>query len=574
MSWIYALIGAAEDTHIVLNYQEIHAKPLCVVKSSELYVAVGGIPETCIWHASGTSGWAVVGLGIEVNETDARFLGKGDWETILSQGTPWRNSLNGHFVAIRWNKGQVECFTDELGQRTLYFSDCEQGTCVSTRLDWVTKTTGRTEIDFPALGSKWLMFNQLEYDSCIVGVDRLGPRGHAVFQSGRVVRNESTPWLPEFGCGTTDQAVATLSSLLRATMRHDQQVSLGLSGGLDSRLLLAVLIGLENAKFRVHTFGDPIDPDVAVSSAIAERLGLDRTYFNDPFPDGHNAISMFKEFVAQTCLVEPGSSFLKLRYYPALWQQGRFLIDGGFGEIARRQYLNRVATLGRSALRSRDTTKLYSLMRVHRADIFVKDVQDRMERSARESLDRVLSVLPSIPKIGVENAVDLLAIRTRVPNYGSPEQARLDGDIVNFMPLVQPSFLRAIFAARTSLRSSGRFYRNLIRAHCPPLARFPLVKSGTTYGFDLSTTAAWLTTKLKAKFGKPFADPAPGRFLAHEKEYVIDLAHSSEVAGWSPYDVGKIRSVVEAYFHHGDETAKSTVDWWVTFELWRRSLTE
>ena len=386
------------------------------------------------------------------------------------------------------------------------------------------------------------------------------------------MKRETTPWLPEFGEGEITRAATILSSLLRGALDSGRMVSLGLSGGMDSRLLLAMLMGIENRGFTVHTFGDALDPDVRTSSVIANTLGLEWKHFDEPLPDVDSMMSMARQFAAQLCLVEPVSSFLKLRYYPALHRQGRLMIDGGFGEIARRQYLNRVARLGRSALRLRDTKRLFSLMRVDRGDIFNPDVKEVMKRGAHESLERVLSSLPPVSEIGVENSVDLLAIRTRVPNYGAPEQARLDADVINFMPLIQPSFLRPAFSARTTLRSSGWFYRNLIRAHCAPLAGFPLVKSGITYGFGLSTSAAWLLTKVKSKLGQSFVDPTPGRFLMQGREYILDLAHSSDVAEWPPYDSRKIRSAVDAYFRKRNAKLRSTVDWWITFELWRRSL--
>jgi hypothetical protein len=153
-----------------------------------MYLAVGGIPETCLFRfkPEENKGWAIVGLGIEVTEANTRFLAGADWDEILSKETPWHNSLNGHFVAIRWKQNRVECFTDELGQRTLFFGKCSEGICVSTRLDWVARTTAHSELDFLALGGKWLLFNQLTYDSCVVGIERVGPRGHAVFRKRKV----------------------------------------------------------------------------------------------------------------------------------------------------------------------------------------------------------------------------------------------------------------------------------------------------------------------------------------------------------------------------------------------------
>lgn len=576
MSWIYAIIGSGQAALAPLRVEQIHMTPLLVVRRPWLYLAAGGIPDTCLYKApevGNENGWAVVGLGIEVSDIGARLMDVKDWARVLSKDTPWNASLNGHFAAIRWKNRQVECFTDELGQRTLYFAKWKDSICVSTRVDWVARTTGHSEIDFSSLGSKWLTFNQLDYGSCVSGIGRLGPRGHAVFKNESILKNEAVPWLPDFGNGSIDGGIAILTSLLRGAMGHSgRQVSLGLSGGIDSRLVLAELLAVEGHRFGVHTFGSPDDPDVVVSASIANKLGLDREYLDEPLPDVNRSVEMLKAYATQACFVEPASSFVKLRYYPALRQRGRLLIDGGFGEIARRQYLNRVARFGRSALRSRNTSKLFSLVRVDRGDIFADDLKDVLLRGAHDGLEQALSLLPSRKVIGVENSADLLAVRTRIPNYGAPEQARLDGDIVNFMPLVQPSFLRAVFAARVRLRSNGKFYRDIIRNSSPMLATVPLVKSGTTYPFSLSTPSALLLTKIKSRLGNRFIDSAADQLLSHIQEFVVDTAHSRSVAEWPAYNSAKIRDATEAYYYKGDGRLRNTIDWWLAFELWRSSL--
>ena len=179
MSWIYGILRSGQGTHSIPKAEQIHSEPLHVMNTRRFYLAVGGIPETCFYgeEHNKQTGWAVVGLGMKVMETNSRLLNRADWSNLLAGSTTWKGSLDGHFAAIRWDEEKIECFTDDLGLRTLYFSKNDKGVCISTRLDWVSRTTGRAEIDFAALGSKWLMFNQLECESCISNVDRLGPRG-------------------------------------------------------------------------------------------------------------------------------------------------------------------------------------------------------------------------------------------------------------------------------------------------------------------------------------------------------------------------------------------------------------
>ena len=302
MSWIYALISHEQGADVLHGSEDIHAKPLFTVRSRSMYVAAGGIPETCLFETDESdpeNGWVVVGLGIEVSDAPARCMDRNAWRRALSKDTPWCDSLNGHFAAIRWRNGRVELFTDELGQRTFYFGKYTSGICVSTRVDWVSRTTGYTEIDFSSFGSKWLTFNQLDYSSGIVGIERLGPRGHGLFENGNALKIETTPWMPEFANGRIDRAVNVLMFILRGGMGQTRQVSLGLSGGIDSRLILACLMSIDGHRFSVHTFGNPRDPDVIVSSSIAENLRLSREFFDEPLPDVSTTVALLKEYAAQ-----------------------------------------------------------------------------------------------------------------------------------------------------------------------------------------------------------------------------------------------------------------------------------
>jgi len=571
MSWLFAAIEASHGNHKASPW--CHEAPLGTISMPSLYLALGGNPDTCFWENNPETsvGWAVVGVGILRADSHASILTRADWARLLTRESFDATSLDGHFVALRWKHDQIECFTDQLGLRAVYFCKHAGGVCISTRIDWLARTTGYAEIDFPSLGSRWLMFNQVSYDSCVVGIERLGPGGHVTFKKGSLIESSSTPWLPSFQFAATTTALDILRSFVMCALNHKRTPSLGLSGGIDSRLLLAILTSCPNQGFVSHTFGDPQDPDVRIAGRITTTMGLAHYYFNDPLPEVSRCVSAIFSFVAHTSLIEPCSSFLKLRYYSRLRENGRLMIDGGFGEIARRQYLNRIVRFGRVALRTRNSYRLFHLMQSHRADIFSPDVTHLLEDGARRDLDRVLNEMPEIEKIGVENFTDLLAVRTRVPNYGAPEQARLDSEVLNFMPLVQPSFLRAVFGIPTKLRSNAGVYYSIIRTLNPALTRFPLAKSGVTYRFGLSSNVSWLTTKIKARVAGSFSDPNPDLLLGRLRDYVLDTVHSKDIATNPMYDTDKVIDAVSRYYR-GELHLRNTVDWWLTFELWRQTL--
>jgi hypothetical protein len=571
MSWLFAVSSSEEGAGRAPSW--CHGVPLWTVSIPGFYLAVGGNPDTSFWghQTEKSSGWAMVGVGIRRKSSQLSIMTRTDWEEVLLRTSFKAAAIDGHFVAVRWKGNHVECFTDQLGLRAAYFGEERGMIFISTRLDWLARTIRREEIDFAALGSRWLLFNQVTNESCIVGIERLGPGGHATFRAGSLMSSSMTSWLPSFETSTTARALDILTDLVQCALQYQQSPSLGLSGGLDSRLLLALLASSPDPIFFTHTFGPPQDPDVQIARRIATALGLPHRHFNDPLPEVETCVSEIQSFVAQTLLIEPCSSFLKLRYYPNLREDSKLMIDGGFGEIARRQYLNRVVRLGRTALRMLDISRLLRLMRSPRADIFCPDVTAVLENGARHGLETALTAMPAVETVGVENFADLLAVQTRVPNYGAPEQARIDAEVLNFMPLVQPSFLHAVFGIPPGLRSSAGFYYRAIRKLEPTLAHFPLTKSGHTYRFGMSSTMAWLTIKMKGQIAHGYADPKPHQLLVHMREYVLDLAHSKHVTTDTTTDARTVIDAVTKYYR-GDHRFRSTVDWWLTFELWKKSL--
>jgi hypothetical protein len=572
MSWFFGRIG--NNLNQTTDRSPWTGKASHVIATNSFFLALGGIKETCYYEVNRThpdSGWAVVGLGIRITDYGTRLLKQVDWNALLWAHPEELSSLDGHFVAMKWNCEGIELFTDQLGLRTAYYATNLNEIVFSSRLDWVAQATGKSELDQNVVGSRWLLFNQLSYESGIIGIRRLGPSGHLVYRNGSVATDEHRVWTPEFGSARPHRMAKVLESIAHGALVSGNKVSLSLSGGFDSRVMLAFLIGASREKrFSVHTVGEPDNPDVRIALNIAQGLGIEAQHFNDSVPAAVDLLPAMQVFAAQNHLVEPVSSILRLGHYERLYNEKKIVVDGGFGELSRRQYLNRIARLGIIPLRAFDLSAILPLMSVQRADIFNNEYSRTLTQSTIEQIGMVLRRMPSVQDVGVGNFVDLLSVRTRVPNFGGPEQARADSFVVNFMPMAQASFLREVFKTDARFRTNGKFYRNIVHLNEQRLATFPLVKSGTTYPFSSSAAATWLITKVKNTIRTPYIDSTPVRFLLQVKEFVMDLASSVETQTWHGYDGKKNRQVIES-FYKSDYRLSKHVDWWLTFELWRRS---
>jgi hypothetical protein len=333
MSWVFGAVCSAIAGERHERFATIHARPLQVLRSDMFYVACGGLNETCHYSDANTAadGWCVLGTGI---------------------------TLHGG----RCSRGAVDVFIDEIGIRTLYIAPIEGGYCFSSRLHWLAQAMGTVEISFDELGAHWLLTNKLAYGSFLKNVVRLGPGGRAKIVPN-MLEATSAPWLPVIAETTDNSLVQTLTAFVQPELSQNKRLSLGLSGGFDSRVLLALLASASDRRFVLHSFGGTQNPDVAIPKRIACELSLPHDQFDEPLPSVDETISLVKEYVVQTNLITPVSAVLKLRYYERMHQRGCILIDGGFGEISRRQMGNSLLRKGASALREGNPEILFSLMR-------------------------------------------------------------------------------------------------------------------------------------------------------------------------------------------------------------------
>jgi len=564
MGWMLGYIGPDRREEL----RHVHDTPLYGIENARCYLQVGGLPETCHSGTLPTGGtWYIVGLGIERSDSRCRFLDNTEWQALLSPPRPDLTHLDGHFIAVRYHSERIEIFTDQLGTRTLFIARQPQRIIFSNRLDWLATVLGGVSIDFRVFGSHWLTFNQLSTESVVADMVRLGPGGYAIIENGNL-QISSSAWTP--GTVEMDTDGSTFARTLSALCHPENEriPSLGLSGGLDSRLLLSL-----QPNHPVHVFGPSDHPDVQTAHHIAQQEEITLHHFHEDIPSLQDCLTLLTVRAATTTVISVASSVVGLRYYDALHHNNRIILDGGMGEAARRQFMNRLLRLGRSALRSGDPAAILPFLRVPRPHMFSADVMECMIQGAIEQIDAGLCALLHNSHISTENALDLFGIRTRLPNFFGLEQNRLDSMGICYMPFAQPSLLQAVFNVPLHLRSNGKLFRHLIRTHWSALARYPLVKSGITYPFGLSGLPVHILTRIKKSVGWRWTGHNAERenFLHIMRPFVLDIAHSRDVQTFSAYHPPRIIQLVTDYYK-GQYAHAAAVDWWLAFEMWRRTL--
>lgn len=569
MSWVFGFISnhpiSLDDK---IRFETIHSSCLYKFENEQSYIAGGGIHQTCLFKKiDDHKGYLVLGMGMAPKNDTNVCLSPDDWEALIRCEKIPVEKLNGHFVIIRWNNHVLECFSDSLGLRAIYVAQTKTGIVFSTRLDWTAKIKKDCQLNKEAFGSHWLGFNQISTKSLLRGIERTGQSGYVKIASNKIIM-EGKPWLPKPVGIVNGQLENELKKYL--TLISDRG-SLGLSGGLDSRVLLSLLLNSGQRNFNAHVFGSPEHPDVAISKKISEDLDVSFTNYNYQLPAVDKCIELIEKYTAQTLTIGPASSSFNIQYYQDLHRNNKIMIDGGFGEIARRQFFNRLLIRGRKALYELNTMQIPAYLKITRAPIFTRELNDDLHKGFICELEAFLKEMPKIDQIGEENFLDLWAVRSRLPNFYGIEQSRLDQEIVNFMPFAQPSILNIIFNISVKKRKGRKLFRDIIKSNYASLNRYDLAGSNSTYPFYLGTIGSHFWIKIKSAAGLRYRDNSKNILFDTIKEYVYDIVNSNQVKTFGMYDYAKVKRVVEGYYS-GQKDLVDALDWWLSFEMWRRSV--
>lgn len=578
MSWIIGSIGNC--SYDLIKKIEILARNKIVeYREDNFVVFAGGNDKTCLYKINNLANeeYISVGIGLIVDDYKTSLMTVEDWGIISNSSIA--RKLNGHFINVRWNRNEIKIFSDVLGLRDIYFTKVENDHIIfSTRGDWLSKII-QAGIDFKEFGSRWLLFNQLSAKSIFNNIIRINSGTSVLINRlDFSLSIDKYNWLPDH-----DKNVISVSKFSRKLNEHitfpsttNQKISLSLSGGMDSRLILSYLLNSCGGKWYSHTFGDYHHPDSIVAQRITSDIGIEHEKINIELPTADIFLSEVTEYVSLTNVNNAVSGYLQLRNYKNLIGRNEVIVDGGFGEIWRREFFNRLFIRGRKELLERNIEGMIPYLQVHHANIFTEEIQKTFLAGCKEQLEDIISTLPKAESIGVENWIDLFAIKTRLLNYYSSAQIHLDSWVFSYMPFSQPSILKNLFNIPLAQRKNGKMFREIIKQNFKPLVKYPLAKGQFTHPFFLNTIQSriWNIAYKKLKL-KMYNDRSTANLLNTLFPYIQDTITSSSVKECSYYDYSKLLRLSNSLTKRtATDFDLYELNWWLAFELFRQGISK
>ncbi len=578
MSWFLGGIGNFSKNYLQQIENFIPA-PLLNFSSEKLFLYAGGIRSTCkfkIFPESFQTNWLQVGMGISVDQ-QRKFLSETDWSQISASRRFDEIKIDGHWILINWDNEKIEFATDRIGLRDFYYCvNNKRGIFFSTRIDWISKFT-ETQIDFKQFGSRWKLFNQISPESVLKNIERVsGGTFLSVGLIGKKINKKNNP--PDIWVSSNEQSIFNFNSALEELIRfplEKNELSLSFSGGLDSRVIFSSLLNNKKRNWDTHTFGHSGNLDREIAEKICSDFSISNNQINLDIPTPDLFLEELSQYTAVSVVNNSASSFSHLRNYKAIEGEGKIIIDGGFGEIWRREFFNRLLFLGSKHIVNSDAELLANYLRLHRADVFSEEINSLMEKGIVEQLKEILELLPDPRKIGKENWIDLFAVNTRIKNYYSHEQTRLDQIVPSFMPFLQPSLIQNLIALPVKNRKDGKLFRSLIMKNEMRLQKYPLVKGKYVQPFGRGTFASRIMNGFRKKMnGNAAVDEEKNRLILSVAPFIADRINSQDVNECGFYDKKKLNALLTGIKSGKNQKSFDELDWWLSFELFRTQISQ
>ncbi len=569
MSWFIGYTG--KNNPILDNYiSSIDFGEKNKINREDLNLFYGGKQEnlTYIFNSDST-GCIICGIPIYPEEGEQKFTKQCNPDNWLNIDGINSKNINGHFAGIKWGRKLITFFNDQLGLRDIFFLKYDSNYLFSTRLDWTARFNRKNSVNIEEFSTSWILPHQISWGCPIKNIIRLGPGGIIKISSEKLEKNNFS-WMPDFNIsGSSSEFIDALNNFLNMFPRESIKINLGLSGGIDSRVLLQLIYNNHITNFGTHTFGGRFTADGEIAQRIIDDYKIEHHYFTVLFPETDLLLNNLYKNVSQLGLSSSIFETLNYRFYKELDELKFSIIDGAYGEIFRRAYLNKFLILGKDALLSKDVKTIFKLLRREKSDIFNDELAVQMENYAMEHILKLLESLPDPKLIGIENWLDTFFIKTKVANISGPSQTLLDNICHAFMPFIQVSVLNRGLSLDITEKKNGKLFWQII-IDGEKFNKYPLVKDQIIYPFNKNLLFTRIYQKIKRKAGLIKSDNVKLDLLLKLKNFVMDKIESQEVKNFDLYNYDKVSNQVWN-FYNGNKSLADNLIWWITFEIWRES---
>ena len=394
---------------------------------------------------------------------------------LVHQVPTMEDAAFGAYVIIKWNQQGIQVVTDTVGLRDLYYFHDIKNHCLflsSSAFEIATRVGTPLKLD--EIASSWICYNKINQHSLYEGIQR-------------VVQGKNVAFAYDFEATIRQQRLEYPNSNPHEQLIHlfesidlgHREAFLALSGGVDSRYLLSIMMAIQ-ANFTCCSYGSVQDNlDSRIAEQICEEVGIKHQCF---VANSNNVTTQsIKEDLSYTYsyFLTP-QHVLRLRENEAL-DKGRVVFDGGFGEIFRGAFLKKIQWQGKKALKYASAKDLLPLLSDSKPNIFRDHIWKELKDSVIAELDRYLNNQDIEVRSNPSDWIKEFSFKSRLPNFYGSEQLKNDHYQLNIMPFTwAPVLLGFLNTSRNPIDFKKHIHHTILR-------QFPLIKGDLSIPFRTPT---------------------------------------------------------------------------------------
>lgn len=564
MSWIYGFLHKEQEHAPATALRETLAE----YHSPALDIFAGGHRQTLqSFDYPGKKGVKVFVMGNPILRSgdDYRYPAAEDWTDLLASEAKLQ-AMDGHWLLLIANRQGVVAYNDSLCKRSLYIHEDESRIFFTSDLELLRQVC-RPSLDMHLFGAYWhSIFPPLvatssfapTHKSCYKDVQMLGTGGKAeITRSG--LKMSLKLWNPNTQPMDLEQRVANMTLL---PFRAGRKVTIGLSGGMDIRPLLAIILGAKQQVSAVHTGSDRIS-DYRVAASIAKHLRIPFRFLSpEDYGGGWDQACQY--------LVRRGLGFNPANndsegYYPIINKDCDVFMTGYFGELYRFRFLPAYLA---STVKSR-RMNYHALARIFYRDppsFFVPDARRQMQQGYWSELKENAALMPPSKDMPNTMWLHLFLLRYGLRRIIMPGMSWLDTLLVDHMPWLQSSIISGHWSYGFVRQLNEGLHRRLVKRHCPALEVFPISLGDVSAPYSTRQIPMKIKTWLHYK-GKPLLDLNRNSiFMRENKAHILELRQDSATRDDPAIDQKRLDEIING-FYNGDNSQANALLSYLSYAL-------
>ncbi len=450
----------------------------------------------------------------------------------------------------------MELFTDKLGLTSFYLLESDGVTFFSSRLDWLVYFYDAS-ISNEQFSLKLHTKYHYQTETILKKVRVLCHSAHAIISTKNKISTQF--WLPQIYQYSYEDLIYKMKSFLSAI---NKPLSLGLSGGLDSRTLLALFSPNNNLK--CHTFAERNNPDLTIPENICHQEKITHKVFHY-FPQECN--NLFSKAQDLTLKSESKISFSSVQLYDFLSELNQMnlcLLDGAYFAFMRRASSNIMIMRNKKKWQNNDFSDAYNAFK---GKVFrVVNPSFINEEYMRDYFSDRIKEMPDIKKIGVEKWVDILNMRYKLSPLFSPTERIFDELLPNINFGTNHFLMDYFFSIPLKIKSHCRLNVKIITDFNKKLRHFQYARWNTSTPIIRGKYMPFIYSKIKKMCGGEFKPQIFKKTMILLKEDLLDLYQNSEIDS-TYFDISFIKKEMEK-MKNGQSYNMREIEQWFKMQTW------